>query len=43
VRATAQRKIVRLPHNVNDPEFVDALVAAFGEIAREPVTAAGTR
>ena len=43
VRATAQRKIVRLPHNVNDPEFVDALVAAFGEIAREPVAAAGAR
>jgi len=43
VRATSSRQIVRLPHNVNDPEFVDALVAAFGEIAREPVTAAGTR
>ena len=43
VRATAQRKIVRLPHNVNDPEFVDALVAAFREIAREPVAAAGAR
>ena len=43
VRATAQRKIVRLPHNVNDPAFVDALVAAFGEIAREPVAAAGAR
>jgi len=43
VRATAQRKIVRLPYNVNDPPFVDALVAAFGEIAREPVAAAGAR
>jgi uncharacterized protein (UPF0261 family)/ABC-type branched-subunit amino acid transport system ATPase component len=43
VRATSSRQIVRLPHNVNDPPFVDALVAAFGEIAREPVTAAGTR
>jgi len=43
VRATSRRQIVRLPHNVNDPPFVDALVAAFGEIAREPVAAAGTR
>ncbi len=43
VRATSSRRIVRLPHNVNDPEFVDALVAAFGEISREPVAAAGAR
>jgi uncharacterized protein (UPF0261 family) len=43
VRATSSRQIVRLPHNVNDPEFVDALVAAFGEISREPVAAAGAR
>jgi uncharacterized protein (UPF0261 family)/ABC-type branched-subunit amino acid transport system ATPase component len=39
VRTGANRKIIRLPHNVNDPEFVDALVAAFGEICREPVAA----
>ncbi|HET6366234.1 MAG TPA: ABC transporter permease, partial [Pseudomonadales bacterium] len=37
VRATSSRQIIRLPHNVNDPEFVDALVAAFGEVSREPV------
>jgi uncharacterized protein (UPF0261 family)/ABC-type branched-subunit amino acid transport system ATPase component len=43
VRATSSRQIVRLPHNVNDPGFVDALVAAFGEISREPVAAAGAR
>jgi len=43
VRATSSRQIVRLPHNVNDPEFVDALVAAFGEISREPVAAAAAR
>ncbi len=43
VRATASRQIVRLPHNVNDREFVDALVAAFGAISREPVAAAGAR
>ena len=36
VRATSNRHIRRLPCNVNDPEFVDALVAAFGEIARGP-------
>ena len=29
LRATSSRKIVRLPHNVNDPAFVDALVASF--------------
>jgi uncharacterized protein (UPF0261 family) len=38
-RTGANRKIVRLPHNVNDPEFVDALVANFGEISREPAVA----
>jgi uncharacterized protein (UPF0261 family)/ABC-type branched-subunit amino acid transport system ATPase component len=39
VRATASRQVVRLPHNVNEPEFVDALVAAFGEICRAPAPA----
>ena len=44
VRTGADRKVVRLPHNVNDPEFVDALVAAFSEVSREPAAApAGTR
>jgi uncharacterized protein (UPF0261 family) len=33
VRVTSNRKIVRLTHNVNDPEFSSALVAAFAEIA----------
>jgi uncharacterized protein (UPF0261 family)/ABC-type branched-subunit amino acid transport system ATPase component len=36
-RATAQRKLVRLPHNVNDLPFAEALVDAFREIAA-PVT-----
>ena len=27
-----QRKVTRLPYNINDPEFVDALVSAFREI-----------
>ena len=43
VRATSSRQIVRLPHNVNDPPFVDALGAAFDEISRAPVAAAGAR
>jgi uncharacterized protein (UPF0261 family)/ABC-type branched-subunit amino acid transport system ATPase component len=33
-RPTASRKLIRLPHNLNDPEFADALVANFLEIAR---------
>ena len=32
-RAGPQRKLVRLPLNVNDPDFAAALVAAFREIA----------
>ncbi len=32
-RSGANRRLVRLPHHVNDPAFADALVAAFNEIA----------
>ncbi|GAA4838061.1 Tm-1-like ATP-binding domain-containing protein [Saccharopolyspora rosea] len=32
VHQTADRRIVRVPHNINDPEFADALVAAFHEL-----------
>jgi uncharacterized protein (UPF0261 family)/ABC-type branched-subunit amino acid transport system ATPase component len=32
-RPGPNRRLTRLPHNVNDPAFVDALVAAFDEIA----------
>jgi uncharacterized protein (UPF0261 family) len=32
-RPGPNRRLTRLPHNVNDPAFADALVAAFGEIA----------
>jgi uncharacterized protein (UPF0261 family) len=32
-RAGADRKLVRLPHHVNDPAFADALVSAFREVA----------
>ncbi len=33
VRQTARRRLIRLPHNVNDPPFAEALVASFREIA----------
>jgi uncharacterized protein (UPF0261 family) len=34
VKPTANRRIVRLPHHINDPEFADALTAAYREIAK---------
>ena len=33
VRQAANRRLVRLPHHVNDPAFAAVLVAAFREIA----------
>ncbi|SHO66703.1 Uncharacterized protein, UPF0261 family [Pseudoxanthobacter soli DSM 19599] len=33
VRPTAQRRLIRLPHHINDPEFADALVAHFRDVA----------
>jgi len=33
VRQTARRRLLRLPHHINDPEFAAALVASFHEIA----------
>jgi uncharacterized protein (UPF0261 family)/ABC-type branched-subunit amino acid transport system ATPase component len=35
-RATTNRKLLRLPHNINDPAFSDALVAAFDEVVVAP-------
>jgi uncharacterized protein (UPF0261 family) len=32
-RAGTDRKLVVLPHNINDPAFIDALVGNFNEIA----------
>ncbi|MGM0560036.1 MAG: ABC transporter permease [Pseudomonadota bacterium] len=32
LRQTADRKLIKLPHNINDPEFAQALVAAFREV-----------
>jgi uncharacterized protein (UPF0261 family) len=40
-RAGPDRKLVRLPHNVNDPAFAQALVAAFEELM-ERIPAART-
>ena len=36
VRQTERRRLVRLPQNVNDPAFADALVGQFREIAGVP-------
>jgi len=33
LRQTEQRRLIRLPHHINDPEFAAALVANFREIA----------
>jgi uncharacterized protein (UPF0261 family) len=35
-RVGPRRKLVRLPHNINDQAFCDALVAAFDEVVGEP-------
>ena len=32
VRQTAQRRLIRLPLHINDPEFADALVQHFEDI-----------
>jgi uncharacterized protein (UPF0261 family) len=32
VRPTAQRQLIRLPQNINDPAFAAAVVAAFREL-----------
>ena len=38
-RAGPRRKLVRLPHNINDQAFCDALVAAFDDVVGEPALA----
>jgi uncharacterized protein (UPF0261 family) len=38
-RAGANRVLRRLPHNINDPAFCDALVAAFDQVAGAPAAA----
>jgi len=42
-RTGANRRLMRLPHHINDPAFADALVAAFNEIARAPASARAVR
>lgn len=32
VEQTDRRRLVRVPHNINDPEFADAVLAAFTEV-----------
>jgi uncharacterized protein (UPF0261 family) len=34
LRTTSSRRLVRLPHHINDPAFADALVANFNEITQ---------
>ncbi len=34
VRQTDDRRMLRLPHHINDPEFADALVSAWQEVQR---------
>ena len=40
-RAGTNRKLIRVAHNINDPEFAAAAVAAFNDVIRAP--ASGTR
>jgi uncharacterized protein (UPF0261 family)/ABC-type branched-subunit amino acid transport system ATPase component len=42
-RAGVDRKLVRLPFNLNDPPFAEALVAAFTEVMRQPAIGARLR
>jgi uncharacterized protein (UPF0261 family) len=42
-RAGSTRRLVRLPHHINDPAFADALVAVFNEIAGAPAGARAVR
>ena len=36
VEQNADRRVVRVAHNINDPEFAAAVLAAFGEIVSDP-------
>jgi uncharacterized protein (UPF0261 family) len=40
-RSGSNRRLIRLPHHINDPVFAEAAVAAFSEIIQRP--AAGSR
>jgi uncharacterized protein (UPF0261 family) len=42
-RAGSNRKLVRVAHHINDPEFADAAVAAFNEVIRQPAATGNGR
>jgi len=42
-RAGADRQLKRLPHNINDEAFADALVAAWRDVARAPAALRAVR
>ena len=35
LRVTGNRRLVRLPYNINDPPFAEALVESFREVSRD--------
>ena len=37
-RAGTSRKLIRVPHHINDPEFAEAAVAAFNDVIRQPAS-----
>jgi uncharacterized protein (UPF0261 family)/ABC-type branched-subunit amino acid transport system ATPase component len=37
---TSSRRLIKLPHNINDPEFAHALVDQFHDITAQPVSSA---
>jgi uncharacterized protein (UPF0261 family) len=42
-RSSANRRLIKLPYNLNDPEFAHALVAQFEELAVERGAQAAAR
>jgi uncharacterized protein (UPF0261 family) len=40
LRPTGTRRLIKLPHNINDPEFAQALVDQFHEITAQPASSA---
>ncbi|MGE0716479.1 MAG: ABC transporter permease [Alphaproteobacteria bacterium] len=42
-RAGGNRRLIQLAHNINDPEFADAVVAQFREIAAAPAARTASR
>jgi uncharacterized protein (UPF0261 family) len=42
-RANSNRRLMRLPHNINDPAFADAAVAAFEDAISAPAARGAQR